>query len=760
MKFEQAFYTAGENQLSQYKEGLGICASSNKDADFIEQCRKQGSKFVPEPGETRAEFVFYSDIFRNFVGVGIGPGKSGNYNRSNMLCHMFVPVQGDKVLEPSEYLVEYPFLTEVEDNAWLETQELESVSFDTYEILKQYGLDRIGKMAKLLDMVYSCVFLEKIPLYIVTGEYGGMFEEDRRIAREIIWLLAHFLPVQEGAPSYFLNRLSFGVHTTKNASQAAVIFMNKSEENRYEFWLDQEDETDKTLEVYQRMAEYAISSVKSGQEFTFVKEVFECGEGEKKSYYKLPLFYLRWKLDHGEKVSCKEMESERRNVVYQAKEDGWYRRFLLDYLIQMDENEVANLETYFNAIMRILQNGILAREEEEKIGDVVACLLQKICQESNQAYEKALGNLEQFSNDMRKGVLDKLYRQSDSCVKEEEGKISDVSALEKYWEKYRILSKKETFCTGLRRKAIQLYQEADRKERNRISKIMKQLVPGEWEYYILQERIEHYVDVSGYITFLKDEYEKMELCCASSYCNHMLELAGKKILEREKEEVRNVYYKILENVGRQWIEKYVENGFESLFHIWEHDKIEEKKLRFLKEAETLTDVENYFVFAEATDSDDTSERIDIHEKCQRYRILAEEYPGFVKIVRENVSNNLSGRAKKEFEGLHCFLCMMNYDISENCLSDAAKLLCDAQELFGDAEPEYQKLLRELTERLQDIKRKYEKKVEAVRCNNSASARKEALELASRYNQVSRAFVAEGPLLKYVIKSSEDFKGFY
>ncbi len=65
MKFEQAFYTR------EMITGLGVYASSSKDYEFQNKCSRVGSAFETEPGQDTAEFVYYSDDFNRYVGVGV-----------------------------------------------------------------------------------------------------------------------------------------------------------------------------------------------------------------------------------------------------------------------------------------------------------------------------------------------------------------------------------------------------------------------------------------------------------------------------------------------------------------------------------------------------------------------------------------------------------------------------------------------------------------------------------------------------------------
>ena len=82
MKFEQAFYTR------EMITGLGVYASSSKDYEFQNKCSRVGSAFETEPGQDTAEFVYYSDDFNRYVGVGVSPYSYENHEGRNKLVQI------------------------------------------------------------------------------------------------------------------------------------------------------------------------------------------------------------------------------------------------------------------------------------------------------------------------------------------------------------------------------------------------------------------------------------------------------------------------------------------------------------------------------------------------------------------------------------------------------------------------------------------------------------------------------------------------
>ena len=101
MKFEQAFYTR------DLTRGLEIAASSKQDGNFIRSCNAVGANFNTETTEETAQFVFFSEVFQRYVGVGVSPAGYEDNAGVNKLVHIFVPEEDSE--DPAEYYLPYPF---------------------------------------------------------------------------------------------------------------------------------------------------------------------------------------------------------------------------------------------------------------------------------------------------------------------------------------------------------------------------------------------------------------------------------------------------------------------------------------------------------------------------------------------------------------------------------------------------------------------------------------------------------------------------
>ncbi len=233
MKFEQAFYTWGKNQLSRYKVGLGVCASSSLEPQFLDGCLQLGASFTAEQSFCTAEFVVYSPAFHTFVGVGVSPREEAGDGRLNKLCHFFIPENRDKGKEPEKYLLPYPFKSKIGDREEVGPEYLEEGRYDYGSILRDYGFSQEKRMAMVLWKVYQCVFQRTSRVVFVIGGQRPAQKDLSTTAREITWMLAWLVPVPKDDPDRYRIRLAYGVHTDQNVSAVNLVFTDRGEKVVY-----------------------------------------------------------------------------------------------------------------------------------------------------------------------------------------------------------------------------------------------------------------------------------------------------------------------------------------------------------------------------------------------------------------------------------------------------------------------------------------------------------------------------------------------
>lgn len=528
MKFEQAFYTWGKHQLSQFKEGLGVCASSNLEKNFLERCVKLGSHFNAERSSKKAEFALYSPEFESFVGVGISQGKSGGDGRTSMLCHFFIPCEQQKNPNPSEYFLLYPFRDEVEDGEELCKWEGEAEKYNFYDILEKYDLRGI-KLAKLLQMTWPCMFEEKSTVRILIDRAIHEEKEDSTIAREITWLLSMLVPGKEDLELSCRKNLSYGVYTRENVSAVRLIFT--SEENRNGenvFYLDKNSimDKEKISQVFISMSSIAGDSLEKYK--TFTSELFDMRVPVKFTCTQLPIIYIKWKLNKGEHVYIDEIKNEINGLLNAARSSVWHRELLENYLLNANDLEGADAAFFWKRfiIPRLNEEGIA---ENEIFVKASVNLLKIIYKASHESYVKVMSGTPE---EKRICFIRYLYKEPDSIIKNHLEEISSGKELYEFLSLYGSLSKKEEVRGEILDISKRIYKEAQSEERTRITDILLGIEEfrEDWEAWI-RSRIEEEQTTDGYLSFVEQEAGKMELRYAVLYYSRLYDLARESAQE-------------------------------------------------------------------------------------------------------------------------------------------------------------------------------------------------------------------------------------
>ena len=470
MEFEQAFYTWGKNQLSRHREGLGICASSRLDGEFLDRCLTLGSRFNSERTGETAEFVLYAKEFDRFVGVGISPRADGGDGRVNKLCHFFIPREAEEYPLPDSYLLEYPFRTEVEDGEEIPLWSAEGQKKCGYrEIIEQYQL-KGNRLAGLLQMAWPCMFGEISGFRILIGGEGREEDYDLKAAREITWFLSILAPGYGELELGCRKNLSYGVRTRENVTAVRIIYTTEPGGDGQEFALDWEPDTEELLPVFIRMAECAERSVEEYKAFT--EGLLKMRKGARFRCSHLPVLFLRWKLENGEYVSKQEVGGEIDDILTAAVSSRWEKEFMEEYLLQAEDLGEADIAVLW---VRFVSPAIQSRgtdpeeDEEDRLRKIVRKLLGSMQRLNSVNYVKMLRRTPASVRAYAAGVL---YDAEDSPVRRQLDEVSSLGEMEDFLSLYAALCRKGEVRDRLIHVAGKLYSTADRQERGRISDLM------------------------------------------------------------------------------------------------------------------------------------------------------------------------------------------------------------------------------------------------------------------------------------------------
>lgn len=577
MKFEQAFYTWGKHQLSQFKEGLGVCASSNLEKNFLERCVKLGSHFNAERSLKKAEFVLYSPEFESFVGVGISQGKGGGDGRTSMLCHFFIPCEQQENPNPSEYFLLYPFRDEVEDGEELCKWEGEAEKYNFYDILEKYDLKGI-KLAKFLQMTWPCMFEEKSTVRILIDRKIHEEKEDSTIAREITWLLSMLVPGKEDLELSCRKNLSYGVYTRENVSAVRLIFASEKNRNGENvFYLDKSGivEEEKISQVFIRMSSIAEGSLEKYK--SFAAELFDMRVPVKFTCTQLPIIYIKWKLNRGEHVYIDEIKNEINGLLNASRSSIWHRELLENYLLNANDLGGADAAFFWKRFItpRLNEEGIT---ENEIFVKASVNLLKIICKASHESYVKVMSSVPE---EERICFIRYLYEEPDSIVKKYLEKISSGKELYEFLSLYRSLSKKEEVRGEIFDISKRIYKEAQSEERNRITDTLLGIeeLREDWEAWI-RSRIEEARTTDGYLFFVEQEAGKMELRYAGIYYSRLYDLAREKgqegkLSENEEEQISKCEKEIRDVAGNRISEQQMDD-FVKMIRNWKIKRINRK----------------------------------------------------------------------------------------------------------------------------------------------------------------------------------------
>lgn len=590
MKFEQAFYTYGQNQLSKYKAGLGVCAASNREDGFLDKCLALGGHFESERTRRTAEFTLYSEDFEAFVGVGISPREDGGDGRTNKLCHFFIPAEGELAKEPEQYLLDYPFRREIKDHEDVYPWEMKPTEYKYQDILGKYALQG-RKLANLLWKAYLCAFRKTGNLiFVIDGAKHGIAEYGQ-IAREITWLVSKLLPIPDKNPDLYRKRISYGVYTHENVKAVRFIFTDEEELGDNRFYLDSEPGQDELIpQVYGAMAEWAKESpehfqkkLKDMMQWKIQKKDVEIDD--------LPLIYFRWKLEKNEVyLSSSELGDRLQPLVLRAMNSDWHKQFLVKYLMQekqMDNDRLVLIWRYF-ICPEMERYGGVSLEDKKEFEDAAARVIYMEFNQNKKNYDLFIKRLHEVP-DIEKNVLHNIYDQKGmgEYIREEINGCGTITSFCECASRYSVLYDKAELKEILLERALLLYKSASKGDRKSISCILDRLDEETWKRRILGYIMDGHSEMNSYMDFLESEMNRIEQNYLEIYYIKLLflfkdnrgEWGRVQKLESELQKIG-----VIEN-------KYVNKMAELIAECAERDKTE-KPHEGLKDNIDLRDINN------------------------------------------------------------------------------------------------------------------------------------------------------------------------
>lgn len=583
MKFDQAYYTWDWEQLTKYQGGLGIHASSNRDSTFLMYCMNLASKLKPEPHADTAQLLLYSEEL-GYVGAFISPREDvSGKNRSNMLCHLFVPAEKRTNLKLEEYLVEYPYVRTMGESRVLDRIERnpEAVKRENYynKLLEKYCFTP-EKMAVLIWRLYQRLFdeISKVPM-IISKEVHSDKREYAQIAREITWLISCLTPRQEFIREQWYKKLTYGVYTEANIGEISLYY---TDENGWKnaFFIDgsyEIREEDMPL-IFEKMGELACHSLEDLQNFV---EELQKDNYKKHLYYDLlDILYESWKLKHGISLTEEQLFNILPELIRGSGYSEWHEELLY--------KAIANTEIQSGGILRALWTTLalskqriykdMIEEKKAKFHSLCYVLLNKMYSVSEKDYTAALNSLEE---DCKKKVLEKILEDDQSLIIGELEQMRDVDSLRACVKKYDGLCEFETVAKRILIFAQSLYEKGDKKERTSLSDCMlESRFCDNWNSYLEQWFTELKRD---YLNLLEKEEGRIENRFLEK-CYEYLFYYGQQAGPMEREDVLK-----RERILREEGKAFIGNEYIVEFQILERNWTILKEVQYLKDAplETL-----------------------------------------------------------------------------------------------------------------------------------------------------------------------------
>ncbi|GFI51215.1 hypothetical protein IMSAGC020_02425 [Lachnospiraceae bacterium] len=436
MKFEQAFYTRGNNLMRETGKGLGLVSYSNVKRDFLEGCMRIGSNFGKEWSDKTAQFVLYADTFRTFVGVGVSPDLSGEGGDVNKICHIFVPCEEERkavICNPDRYYLDYPFQRECKKEEQLDQIELSPVlcEKDYLRILEKYHMDQKW-LAYFLYKIYPLMFTEKNFVWILVDSQEWKEEEYPVIAREITWLASCLAPGVGEEGIDYRKRLTYSVNAEDNTAIVHIAYSDnrKIEDKHEKICLGKEPDVE-IPELYLRLAEKAVESLLSYRNFVFS---IMYSQIENIRSEKLRENFFKWKLREGEKIPKRELPCPMDVLIDKAKRDSSFEGAILKYIPQAEDLEAEELRRLLKEIVIRKLLDCTEQEKSLELTKLAEILIFRVYEKSMRLYQKTIAELPKT---VKASLVKYLFLQEDSCIRRH---FERIETFEEFWNAIKLYS--------------------------------------------------------------------------------------------------------------------------------------------------------------------------------------------------------------------------------------------------------------------------------------------------------------------------------
>ncbi len=591
MKFEQAFYTRDS------RVGLHIAASSNMSKSFLSKCMSVGSNFEVEPTDNTAEFVYYSEAFQRYVGVGVSPAGYKDEAGMNKLVHIFVPEIDSK--NPSDYYLPYDFERTMDNNKEYSNEEFEpSIKEEDFDkILQKYECNKT-QLAELLHKFFPIIFNKKnfLAIELPLDKYDQ--REFPIIAREFTWLMYHLIPVPSEEKDKYRTRLSYSVLSKRNVVRVNIAYVEDASAYRDCYYLNgsYKEEVDS---IYEILAEKALVSKEEYD--SFVKELFDCRLEREVNIESLELMFFQWQLKYEnvmilrEKLKKESLPIPLNSLIAKARRNTKYRNLLyqvVSFMENLSPKQLADLSA------QVFREALESIEESQSSLFITAYknaleIAFRVKYQYYVVYFQDLDRINDKDKIVKRQIINELWDDG-SCVREDINTVQNKDEVIEKLNLYRELAENDSFVLEISSIAILYYFEMDKNERKSISRILdveNEEEVSNWKLLVKKE-IEQFFSSIEEFSKPEKETDKIEDDYVLDYFNEMMKCCRKAKSSSKRD--------ALQKFGKNFMKFYKDSlpnrecdEFYELEKLWEQEELyrsmEEASLEELSKFEGFED---------------------------------------------------------------------------------------------------------------------------------------------------------------------------
>lgn len=541
MVFRQAFYTR------ETGTGLKIVASSDKSIEFENNCLSVGSKFETETSDETAEFVYYSDSFDRYVGVGVSPASYTEHAGKNKLVHIWVPENSSS--DPSDYYLSYAFDRNVDKNSDYGNKEfLPSLKREDYiTILQKYALD-VDKIAELLYKITPIAFREKNFLAVYLSENEYKHEELSVIAREITWLMSMLIPAVGEDRIKCRQNLSYSVLSKSNINIINIAYVTDTTDLDNCFNLKEKDSA-QVPEIYRQLAKKAVESIDVYEEF--LEDLYNCRLEERLSTENFKLMFLNWKIKY-EHVSLnkKDIPVSWEKLIQRGQRNVKYRYFLYEVsqcIEDLSERDLAELHAY---IFKNDQKAFVQDKYDEFISSYVNAIQKAFFTENAKLYRIYLS----IENEaLKERIFNDLWenKNSENCISLDIMRTENASDFIERLKLYQCLERNPAFISQMHDIVInkKYYFQMDLEDRAYVSALFgvnARENDTSWKDMLQEQIISFFRTDETYISFIEQEIGRIEENYVPFYFSYFLDNCQKAEDNTLRKQLQKIAYRFLE----------------------------------------------------------------------------------------------------------------------------------------------------------------------------------------------------------------------